>query len=313
MNAIRLIFIDAVFNEALSQLQLLPENVELNTENGFSLQVPANTKIADPIYVYFLNKGKNTVLKNKIILAENSELTLIEEYHADHLDKYITDVSMVLQFGKNALLHYAKVQNENKKATHQYSMQVTQLTGSSLYLFLTDLGSHIAKIQIQVNLSERDAIFDVKGLYFLNEDNQYIDNNIQVKHDAPFSVSGMSFKGVLDKKSRAVFFGKVIVEQKAEHISANQSNHNLLLSSQAEINIKPHLEVYANEIKCCRHGATVGQLDKEALFYLRSRGIEEKMALQLLIEGFTADMTNQIVNPMIRSYIEKKVVSHAKL
>lgn len=313
MNLIRLTFIDGVFNQSLSDLTFLPTEVNLVIEEGFTLKIPTNIHIEEPLHICFLNKGKNILLKNKIIMAENSQLTLIEEYHADHENPYVNDLSMDLQFAKNASLNYAKLQNENKKATHHYSMQVAQQADSSLNVFLTDLGSLTVKMQVQVNLSERDAAFDVKGLYFLDEDHQWIDNAVHVTHHAPFSMSGMSFKGVLNKKSKASFFGKVVVDQQAEHISANQANHNLLLSHNAEVNIKPHLEVYANQIKSCRHGATVGQLNKDALFYLRSRGIEEEMATQLLIEGFTSDMINQITHPLIRSFIQEKVGVYAKL
>ena len=131
-----------------------------------------------------------------------------------------------------------------------------------------------------------------------------------MNHLAEHGASSMLFKGLLDKKSRATFNGKVYVHPRAQHIRAQQANHNLLLSPHAEVNSKPELEIYADDIKCA-HGATVGQLDAESLFFLRARGIDKELAIDLLTQAFSAEVFNRIENAAVRRYVEDRAgISH---
>ena len=139
------------------------------------------------------------------------------------------------------------------------------------------------------------------GLYLLNRDQQKLTNQIHIDHEAPLGKSSMVYKGVLAKKSQASFNGRVHVPKEGQYASAHQANHNLLLSKDAKVHTEPQLEIYADDIKCT-HGATVGQLDQESLFYLRSRGIQENDALKLLTDAFTAEIMNKITDPLIRQH-----------
>jgi Fe-S cluster assembly protein SufD len=177
-------------------------------------------------------------------------------------------------------------------------------------LFFADCGAAQAHVNLHVNLDEKHATCHLNGLYQLNHDAQQINNHIYINHVAEYGISSMHFKGILDNRSHAEFVGKVHVHEKAQHTHAQQSNHNLLLSSYAEVKTKPELEIYADDVKCA-HGATVGQLDEDALFYLRSRGIEKQDALQLLTLAFADDIMNKIENVTIRNHIQNRMSSHA--
>ena len=168
-------------------------------------------------------------------------------------------------------------------------MVVHQEEASALNMLIIDSGSRATQANLRVKLHERHATCHLDGLYWLTQDHQTLDNQIQIDHIADNGTSSMFYKGVLDKKSRALFNGKVHVHENAQQTNALQANHNLLLSKYAEVRSEPQLEIYSNDIKCA-HGATVGQLDAEALFYLRSRGIEANLALQLLTEAFTREV-----------------------
>jgi Fe-S cluster assembly protein SufD len=151
-------------------------------------------------------------------------------------------------------------------------------------------------------LNERGAECSINGFYVLNHDGQHIDNHIQIDHIAPHGNSKMMYKGILDKKSHGVFNGKIFVHPGAQKTQSNQANHNLLLSSSAEMDTKPEFEIYADDVKCA-HGDTVGQLDTESLFYLRSRGIDKDAALKLLTRAFADDVMSRITHPAIAQYM----------
>jgi len=140
----------------------------------------------------------------------------------------------------------------------------------------------------------------------LNQDQQHVDHHLHVDHLASHGASSMLYKGILDKKSRAVFNGKVYVHPATKQISAHQANHNLLLSNEAEVNSKPELEIYSDDVKCT-HGATIGQLDHESLFYLTSRGIEKNEAHKLLIRAFAEEVYSKMDDVMIRQYVQKRM------
>lgn len=312
MNAISLIFINGRFSQELSNINSLPEDIEFRHEHGMFLRIPKNIDMVLPIHLKFLNDIENnaqSALQNTVILDENSKIILIEEYTGNNnAENYVTHTALKLYLNQYARLDYYKLQNENDTATHQANIIVEQKESSHANLFFADFGSRKSRVDLKVKLNERYAACQMRGLYFLNNDEQQVDNYIHVDHIAEYGKSAMLYKGVLDKKSRAVFNGKVHVHEGAQHVHAHQANHNLLLSPQAEVSTQPQLEIYADDVKCT-HGATVGQLDYDSLFYLRSRGIEKNAALKLLTHAFIAEIMNKIEDPLMKQFVNARVSS----
>ncbi len=211
-----------------------------------------------------------------------------------------------MNLGKEAQFDYCKIQTESNQAIHVAHTFIQQRQDSKATLTYFSTGGAFARDEVMVKLLEPGADCRTGGFYHLNEDNQYIDYHVDIDHVAPRSQSEMLYKGILDKKSRAVFNGRLYVGKNAQKILAYQANHNLLLSKTAEVYSKPELEIYADDVKC-KHAASTGQIDQEALFYLRSRGISHQDALTILLRGFTQDILERITHPGIRMRIEERL------
>lgn len=304
MSKTVLAFVNGCFARELSELAYLPEAVIFRPDDVF-LHIPKNCKLSHPIHLIFKN-SLSARLQATILADENSECLLIEEHIAEAHDSYDIQVKTEIHAEKNARVDYYKIQKESLAATHTADLIVQQKQDSLVTTFLVDQGGRATKEMTHVRLNERGATCQLHGLYLLNHDDQFVMNHITVDHVAAHSASSMIAKGILDKKSRAEFNGKVHVQPEAQQIQAHQANHNLLLSSTAEVSSKPELEIYADEVKCT-HGATVGQLDAAALFYLRSRGIEKEAAEKILIRAFAAEMMDKIPSEAIRHYIQQQV------
>ncbi|MBV8803094.1 MAG: SufD family Fe-S cluster assembly protein [Gammaproteobacteria bacterium] len=334
------------------QVLFCPFNAVVSWLNGIFLYIPKNCNLSIPIHLVFKNdKDKPCYLRNTIIMEENSKLTIIEEYKSNSLSFYQendthllaeisatkenhlppetsetkenylptetleekeTNIATEIQLEKNASLEYYKLQDEALTTIHHANISIQQKESSNSTLFFADCGAKHANVNLHVNLNEKHATCHVNGLYRLAHDTQYMNNSICINHSAAYGTSSMHFKGILDNHSKAEFIGKVYVHKNAQHTQAQQSNHNLLLSSKAGVTTKPELEIYADDVKCS-HGATVGQLNEDSIFYLRSRGIEEKDVLQILTSAFTNDIMNKIENITIRYYLQKCMDKYASL
>ncbi len=312
MNAIVLTFVNGEFAEGLSNASALPETVAFSHAAEIVLHFAKNSKMLVPIYLKFLNNGQTIANHITIIADENSEAVVLEEYAESMSATSGTDTKLEMNLRPHARMHYYKLQAEHAQSTHHAHVSIKQKTGSYSNIFLADCGSASANTSVRVHLSERNATCHLQGLYFLNHDHQTLNTKIHVEHTAENGTSSMVFKGILDNKSRALFHGKVHVYPNAFHSKTEQANHNLLLSPQAEVQTEPHLEIYADEVKCT-HGATVGQLDPESLFYLRSRGIDKTQSLQLLTQAFATDVIDRIKDLSIRQWIHQRVMPYAEL
>ncbi len=282
---------------------------------GVFLHVPENCVVPSPIHLLFLNTEQNdfiTYPRNIIVAQEKAQVTIIEEHTANQAFNYFTNVVTELHAHSNAHLSYFKLQNEHHTATHIANVKVQQQQDSHVNTFFIDCGSRLAREDLTIHFHERHAECHMKGLYLLEHDDQHVDNHIFVDHAAPHCSSTMLYKGILDKKSQAVFNGKVYAHAGAKQTNAQQSNHNLLLSRTAEVNTKPELEIYEEDVKCV-HGATVGQLNEDALFYLRARGVEKEEALTILTHAFIEEVMHNIADPSIRNYIQQRVRAYASL
>ncbi len=280
--------------------------------DGMFLQVPPNLSVETPIHLLFIHAEQNEFMTNprNLILADkNSQITLIEEHVSHNAQGYFTNTLTDIVASDNARVNYYKIQDNDLSATHIADVFINQQKDSCVKTFSFAKGSALAREDIQISQQASGAEISSHGLYILMHDNQHIDHHVHVDHFAAHGTSSMLYKGILDKKSRAVFNGKVFVHPNTKHINAHQANHNLLLSKEAEIFTKPELEIYAEDVKCT-HGATVGQLDNESLFYLRSRGIEKNAANRMLLRGFEEEVYNKIEDEKIKQYIRQRMSHH---
>lgn len=276
-------------------------------EEGLFLYLPDQCKLTTPIHLLFIVMEDSEFIAHPhqmIILGESSQLTLIEEHFALVDCEYIMNHMATIVVGKNAHLEQYKIQQEGKKGSHMASTFVYQKQESTTAFTCFSFGGKFARDELTVKLQESGATCRTSGFYHLRYDNQSVDYHIDIDHAASHSVSEMLYKGVLDRKSRAIFNGRLHVAKAAQKINAYQANHNLLLADEAEVYSKPELEIYADEVKC-KHGATTGQLDKDILFYLRSRGISHEDALAIMLQGFAEEVLQKVTHPGVKLRVQE--------
>ena len=344
LNCIELVFLNGEYSATHSKVDNLPEGVVicdlatafskhrdileeqlqqsefnnsaftvLNTafiQHGVLIFIPRNTKLERPVNLLFVSKQQEhefaAHLRNIVMLEENSELTLIESYVGLNEAQYFTNAITDITLRENARCIHYKLQQESVSSYHIGNLRAQQHKDSYLETHSIALGAALARNDIHGQLNAPGANIVMNGLYMTNG-KQHIDNHTRVDHLQPHTFSTENYRGVLNNQSRAVFNGKVIVHKDAQKIEAHQNNANLLLSDDAEIDTKPELEIYADDVKCS-HGATVGQLDKDMLFYLRSRAIDEDTARSLLTFAFAEEVISKINLQAIRNRLEYLVV-----
>jgi len=227
-----------------------------------------------------------------LLLDEGARLSLLEQYQSADPQAGGLNVMTQAELGAEARLSHVRVQAESGEAVVLTSTTVRQTSGSCYHYRGFDLGAGLARHEINVLLCGSGASADVAGA-FLVDDRRHADNHVSVEHRAPGCSSEQFFRGVLGGRSRAVFNGRALIQAGADGSSVRQSNANLLLSSLAEMDTKPELEIYADEVEAS-HGATVGQLDEIAVFYLRSRGLSEAAARRLLTTAFCRAVSDRV-------------------
>ena len=256
---------------------------------GLALYVPDNTHIKIPVYLaHWQSENEQSVhLRHLVVLGENASLTLIEDFSGVADKNYFTNTITEIHLADGAHLEHYKIQRESRQATHIGHMAVRQYANSHLSHHSLSLGGRLVRSDVRVDFRQEKGSCLLNGVY-LPFSGQHMDHHVSCMHYVPSCSSEQDYKGILDGKSRAVFNGKVYVEKNAQHTHSQQQNKNLLLSAQAEIDTKPQLEIFADDVVCA-HGATVGQLDEDASFYLRTRGINAEQARQLLIHAFAIE------------------------
>ena len=278
-------------------------------EDGAVVFIPAHTTINEPIHLVFhSDTGATPVVSNPrtLVLAGPGSRATIVETHAGILgDVYLTNAVTEVVLEEGALVEHYKVQNETETAFHVALLSVRQGRGSRFSAHSLALGSSIARHEVKVALEAPGAEVVLNGL-FLPEGKQHLDNPTTVEHAAPQCMSRQLFKGVVDGHGRGVFDGLIFVREGAFKTDARQTNKNLLLSESAQVDTRPRLQIFADDVKCT-HGATVGQLAEEAVFYLRSRGIPAGAARGLLTYAFANEMLGLIRIEPLRSHVEKLV------
>jgi Fe-S cluster assembly protein SufD len=279
--------------------------------DGAFVYVPKGKTLEKPIWVLHITDNQNSnvlsQLRNLLLVEENAEATVIEQTLVIGQEKsFLNKVSEVF-VGKNARLKHYLLQEEGENGFQVSNTQMRQLDGSVYDNFTFSLSGNMIRNNLNLLLDGERCEGNMYGLYMIGG-NSHVDNHTSVDHLKPHSQSNEMYKGVLDGKSTGVFNGKIYVRPHAQKTNAFQSNRNILLSDQATMDTKPQLEIWADDVKCS-HGATVGSLDIEPLFYLKSRGIPEKKAKALLTFAFAMDLIEKIKLDSLQKLIESKIMA----
>lgn len=270
------------------------------------ITIPKETSVEKPFEFNFKADENTANFPHIIVVAEaGSKATIIENYESDA--KSFTNSAIQIFVEDNANLTHYRVQNESAESYHVGTTEITLKRGSFYNATNINLGAKLSRHDIHLKFTAESGEAFVDGLYLLGG-NQHHDTHSEIDHALPNCVSHQNYKGVLNDKSRGVFNGKVFVRVNASGTDAFQSNKNLLLSNDARIDTKPQLEIYNDDVKCA-HGATVGQLEEEELFYLLSRGLNESLARNLLTYGFAEEIVNKIGIESIKKQLDEAVLN----
>lgn len=244
-------------------------------------------------------------LRNIIVLEAGAKVSLIERYSGDQNSYYFNNNRIDVLVNEGATIKHSFIQDESRSAFHLSSLYLTLCKESTYKGLHIALGGAWSRMEYNVSFTEVGARCDLKGLYTVGNQ-QLNDIHLNIAHHVPDCTSSELFKGILYGEGRAVFDGHVVVEKQAQHSDASMKNDNLILSGNAEVDTKPQLEIYADDVKCS-HGTTVGQLDEQQLFYLRSRGINKAEAKKILCKGFASEVIEEIEEPILRKQVENKL------
>jgi len=299
-----------VLQEHLGQVALYEDNpfTALSAafgRDGIVIHVPKNVKVERPIEAIWLTtEGSGVVAshgRNLVIAEEGAEVSLIEVYHAAHAGTYLNNVATEIVARANASVTHIRIQEEGHAAFHVADTKIRQDRDSRVRSYVLSTGARSSRNDLGFALTDTGATCVLNGLFVMNGQ-QNSDNFTVVDHASPHCQSSEFYKGVLDGSSIGSFTGRVLVREDAQKTDAEQSNKNLLLSNAAQINTRPQLEIYADDVKCS-HGASSGQLDRNALFYLRSRGLDEIRARQLMTRAFAAEIIETVPVEEVRTHL----------
>jgi len=342
----RLVFVNGRFSSQLSSLSDLAQNIKfdnlalelknnqdillphlakhadykkhaftaLNTaflSEGAFIYIPKNIVVEEPLYILYISmdSGESFVThpRNLYIIEANAQVKIIESYVGFGQEKYFTNPVSEIVLAENAIVDHYKIQRENKSAYHIAVTQVNQKKDSNYTSNSFSYGSALARNDISTVLDGEGAECTLNGLYMANG-KQHVDNHTLIDHAKPHCNSHELYKGILDDRARAVFGGKIHVRPDAQKTDAIQSNQNLILSEDATVDTKPQLEIFADDVRCT-HGGTVGQLDDDGVFYLRSRGIDKQYARNIMIQAFAGQVTHKIKLEGLREKMDDLVFS----
>ena len=295
--------------------KLLPESTHgfmaLNTafvRNGIWIEIQPGAVIEQPIELLFISTGGDHSLvqpRNLFVAGENSQVKIIERYLSLNDNKTMTNTISEIYCSANATVEHARIQQESRSATHMSGTFVKLLQQAQFSTSTVTLGGNLTRNDLRCQIAGTGSHSNMYGLYATNQ-RQHVDNFTQVEHLVENCTSDELYKGVLDDRSRAVFHGRIYVAEDAQQTDAYQNNRTLLLSSDAEIDTKPQLEIYADDVKCS-HGATIGQLNEEYLFYLRARGVENSKARRMLTFAFVKEALGAITIEPLKTYLEDQL------
>ena len=285
--------------------------VALNTaflNDGAYVRLPDNYDEEVFLNVIYVQDSPDSVNypRTLIVAGRNTRLTVFESYisvEPDNAHQYFANAVTEVAVGEGARLTHYRLLDESQAAYHVGTTRVTQARDSSYESGSFAMGCALGRHDLSVLLDGTGAYCSLNGLY-LTDDTQHMDNLISIDHAHPHGTSRLYYKGILDGRSRAVFGGTVLVREDAQKTDAQQTDKNLILSDRAEVDSKPSLLIYADDVKC-GHGATAGHIDDDTLFYMRSRGIDPETASQILIHAFARDIIDTVAHEPVREYLDR--------
>ena len=276
------------------------------------LYAEPGAKVRQEIQLLFLSSGSSgdrSIVNPGVFVfaAEGSEVTVVEIHMGLDEGKYLSNSCTMLSAGKRSSIKHVKVVAENSQGYHLGSIRADLELESSLKTHTIVRSGNLVRNEVETLLNGEGANAELYGLY-LAEGSQQVENSTCIEHRKPECTSREHYKGILNDKSRGVFRGRIVVAEDAQKTDSRQNNNNLLLSDDARINSKPQLEIYADDVSCT-HGATVGQLEEEKIFYLQSRGISRNEASALLIRAFGNEIISRIDSEPLRAILEDEILS----
>jgi Fe-S cluster assembly protein SufD len=288
--------------------------------DGALIVITQNTILEDPIHLVFLSTGHtsstsasgngsrpNIVHPRVLVLAaSNSQASIVESYVGASDDRYFTNTVTEASLAEGAIVNHYKLQRESERSYHVATIHAVTASKASFNEHSISFGGELVRNDLLVTLAGEGAESTLNGLYTADR-SRLVDNHTTIDHAKPHCDSREIYKGILADRARAVFNGKIIVRPDAQKTDAKQTNKALLLSNDAEINTKPQLEIFANDVKCT-HGAAVGQMDEDALFYLQARGLPRAEARSMLIHAFAGDVLNRMPLESIRTRAEAELL-----
>ena len=337
----RLVFVNGRYAPALSAIQALPPGVEvrslaelltggldgvesylgrlaafedqpfsaLNTaflQDGALIRIGDDVVLDHPIHTLFVSTAPGGAVvthpRMLVVVGRNSSVGLVESYAGVRDAPYFTNAVTELDVGENSVVDHCKILRESLEAYHVASLQVRIARSAVVTSHSITLGGALVRNDVGAVLAGEGAECTLNGLYVAGG-RQLVDNHTTIDHVSPHCDSHELYKGILDGEGKAVFNGKIIVRLDAQKTDAKQSNKTLLLSERAQVNTKPQLEIFADDVKCT-HGATVGQLDEDAMFYLRARGLSREQARRMLIHAFATDVLQRITREPIKPRLD---------
>jgi Fe-S cluster assembly protein SufD len=277
--------------------------------DGALIRLRRNVSIERPIYLMFISTDDRHAIypRNLILAEEGSRATIVEHYCGLNGAGYFTNAVTKIAAHANASVTHYKLQQEGESAYHIANIEARQQRDSRFSSHSLALGALLSRNEISTCFEGEGAETTLNGLYVAGGE-QHSAHHTRIDHAQPRCTSREFYRGVLNDSARAVFNGKVIVRQGAQKTDSQQSNHNLLLSKEAEVDTQPQLEIYADDVKCT-HGATIGQLDEDMIFYLRSRGVREQLAKAILTYAFAHEILGRIELPPLKRKVADALIA----
>lgn len=299
---------NAIYREEIQFNQAAQGNqdsfVAMNTafaQYGICVEVEDKVVIDKPIFLQFIGTQEDYNVRNIFTFGQLSEATIIEKFDSNEGAKFSNAVNE-MQVDSQANIKYFKIENDRPDSIHFATTFVKQQRDSKFTSNTIALNGEMVRNNLNIKLEGEGCEAYMNGLYLLGG-KTHVDNHTVVDHIKPNAYSNELYKGIMDDRSKGVFNGKIFVRQDAQKTNAFQSNKNILLTNDATVNTKPQLEIWADDVKCS-HGCTTGQLDQDALFYLKARGIKHDTAMAMLLHAFASDVLDNFENKAVQDYVE---------
>lgn len=285
---------------------------DLNTSmvrEGVTIQIEKNAVVNEPIYLVYVSESAEQAYyyRNLIMLGQHAQAHIVEVYMGSKADSSLTIPVTQIHLSAGAHLEHVKYQNQGSQSSHAGVVLADLSEQSKLKNYSFSFGGGLTRNDIQIGLNQPHSECVIDGLYVVSG-KQTVDHHTIVNHAKPHCISSQIYKGVLLDQSHGIFEGKIVVSKDAQKTDAKQLNQNLLLSSDAQIHTAPQLEILADDVKCS-HGATIGNLDEEQLFYMRSRGIDAMTARKILVQAYAHDIFSKIQIPSVVEELQQTLTT----